>query len=225
MGARMNQPEDLSGAEVGVEIRGSDGSIFLQLALRGTSAGQLADLESLIADIQFARDCAATYLQRNSDTDLVRRALWTSACVAYRRVFTKGKGHLSPQTPRPRPNENFTKALTADQLAAHNEVLEIANRHVAHRVGELEKANVLALLNPPPKPRSVVGVAPYLVHQAAPLNPVIESFIAVCDILLAGTVQERERACTQALMFLQQQDINHMYEQVAERARREQGSF
>lgn len=216
--------EDQSELEVGIQIRADDGSEFLQLAIRGTSAGKLADLESLIGDIKFAHDCAATYLRTSPDAVLIRRALWTASCIAYRRVFTTGKGHLSPQTPRMKPNENFTDALTTDQLAAHNEVLAIANKHVAHRVGELEKANVVALLNPPPKPRAVVGVAPYIVHFAAPIDPVIERFIGVCDLLLAGTIQEREHGCGQATAHLQQHDINHMYEQVEEQERGEQES-
>lgn len=129
----MNQPGDQSGAE------------YLQLALSGTSAGQIADLQSLLGDIQFARDCAQHYLDSPPDADLVRQALWTASCIAYRRVFTSGKGHLNPQTPRLRPNQNFTAALTTEQLKAHDEVLAIANKHIAHRVGELVQVVVLAL--------------------------------------------------------------------------------
>ena len=213
--------EGQSDLEVGIKVRADDGSEYLQLALSGNSAGKLADVVSLMGDIQFARDCAATYLQTSPASELIRRALWTASCIAYRRVFTTGKGHLSPQTPRMKPNENFTNVLTSDQLAVHNEVLAIANKHVAHRVSELEKAKVVALLEPPPKPRAVVGIAPFIVHFGAPLDPIIECFISVCDLLLAGTLQERDRGCSQATAHLQTQDINHMYEQVAERQRRE----
>jgi hypothetical protein len=207
----MNQPGDQSGAE------------YLQLALSGTAAGQIADLQSLLGDIQFARDCAQHYVDLPPDADLVRRALWTASCIAYRRVFTSGKGHLNPKNPRLRPNQNFTAALTTEQLKAHDEVLAIANKHIAHRVGELEQVMVLALLNPSPMPRAVAGVGTMVVHMAAPANEVIQSFITVFDLLLGSTAQECQRLCEGAKQHLQQQDINAMYEQVGERERKGQG--
>ena len=148
---------------------------YLQLGLKGKMAGNIADLQSLLGDIPFARACAKAYVERieqdapaGPEADLLKRALWTACCISYRRVFAKGKGHLHPQKPRTRPGENFTAALTPEQLEAHNQVLETADKHIAHRVGELEQVRVTALLNPPPLPRAVVGVPTEVVHCVGP---------------------------------------------------------
>jgi hypothetical protein len=46
---------------------------------------------------------------------------------------------------------------------------------------------------------------------------------SVCDLLIGSTAQDCQRLCEGATQHLQQQDINAMYEQVAERERKEQG--
>jgi hypothetical protein len=192
---------------------------YLQLNLDGKMAGGIADLKSLAGDIEYARWCGQTYLQwmgahgpTGPEADNLRRALWTACCITYRRVFTNGKGHISPQQSRPQPNQNFKAALTHDHLAAHDSVLDTAYRHVAHRVNELELVQVSAVLNPPPLPRAVAGVSTLIAHYGGPIEPeLVERFIAVCDVLLAGTNQEHERVTQQALTFLQQGDLDEMY--------------
>ncbi len=146
------------------------------------------------------------------DAANLRRAIWTAACISYRRVFTTGKGHLDPQTPRQRPNDNFTAALTPEQLAAHKDVLETANRHVAHRVNELEQVTISALLTPPPLDRAVASIGTMIAHYSGPINAEeVQHFIGVCDLLLAGTRQEYTRLTEQALEVLRQRDLGEMY--------------
>jgi hypothetical protein len=196
---------------------------YLQLGLVGDSAGALADLKSLAGDVQYARWCAATYLQwmtgggpEGPDADNLKRAIWTTCCITYRRVFTNGKGHISPQQPRPKPNENFPAALTPEQLEAHNSVLDTANRHVAHRVNELEMVSVSVVLTPPPMERGIVGIGTMLAHYAGPIEvPVVERFIEVCDLLTAGTEQHFQLLSQQAVELLKQRDLDEMYAEVA----------
>jgi len=198
---------------------GGGGIAFLQLGIQGGTTGAIADLLSLAGDVEYARWCAQTYLQwmstggpQGPEADNLRRAIWTAACISYRRVFTSGKGHLNPQTPRQRPNDNFTAALTSEQLAVHNSVLETANRHVAHRVNELEQVIISALLNPPPLPRAISNIATMMLHYLGPKDAEeVEHFIAVCDLLLAGTRHEYGRLSDQALEDLRQRDLDEMY--------------
>jgi hypothetical protein len=83
--------------------------------LGGTSAGKLADMRSLIGDIQFTRDCAATYLQTSPDALLIRRALWTASCIVHRRVFTTGKGHLEFVSQLPGAYDDLTPKRFFDE--------------------------------------------------------------------------------------------------------------
>ena len=193
---------------------------YLQLSIQGGSTGAIADLESLAGDIEYARWCAHTYLEgigpdgpQEPEATNFKRALWTACCITYRRVFTNGKGHINPQTPRLKPNDSFTAALTPEQLEAHNEVLETANRHVAHRVNELEQVKIFAVLNPPPLPRAVAGVGRMMIHYVGPTDPaLVQRFITVCDLLLGSTIQERDRLSGEALEAIQQRaDLDQMY--------------
>lgn len=128
------------------------------------------------------------------DADMMKRALWTSCCISYRRVFTSGKGHLDPQRPRLRLNKDWTNSLTLEQLQAHNDVLDSANQHIAHRVNDLEQVRVMALLNPPPLQQGIAGVGYFMLHMVGPEQAVAERLIAVCDVLLSAAEQGSKSA-------------------------------
>ena len=58
--------------------------------IRGGTASVLADVQSLMQDISFARQCADTYLrsmgshgQNGDDAELIKRALWAACCISY----------------------------------------------------------------------------------------------------------------------------------------------
>jgi hypothetical protein len=191
---------------------------YLELALKGKTPGEIADLQSLLADIRFARSCAKGYVEQieqhplgEPDPDLLKRALWTACCISYRRVFTKGKGHLHPQRPRTRPPDDFTASLTPEQLEAHNKVLDTADKHIAHRVGELEQVRVWALLNPPPLPRAVVGLPTKVVGYVGPDVETAKRFITVCELLFTGIHDEYKRVSAVFLTLLQHGDVDQMY--------------
>ncbi|SPM33101.1 hypothetical protein MycrhN_3229 [Mycobacterium rhizamassiliense] len=191
--------------------------------LTGDAGGQIADFLSLAGDISFARDCAASYVrwERGDATaggeqvdDMIKRALWTSCCIAYRRVFTSGKGYI-PGKPRTRPTETFVAALNPEQLAAHEEVLDTANKHIAHRVSDLEQILVQVVLQPPPFPRDIATITTQLLHFMGPTIEMAETFIPVCDLLLAGT-QQQEASFRQGVREdLQRDHLDAMYEAIA----------
>jgi hypothetical protein len=96
---------------------------------------------------------------------VIRAALWSAAVISYRRAFNSGKALGQPQAPRLKIPDDWTKSLKQAQRNAHDEVLVIANKHVAHRVGDHEVGGVRALLAPPPEPREVVGIVSALGHD------------------------------------------------------------
>jgi hypothetical protein len=118
---------------------------FLVAAIDGTSASKLSDLDSLMRDVTFARRCVKTYLDwtgpespQDEQGQVIRAALWSAAVISYRRAFNSGKALGQPQAPRLKMPDDWTKSLKQAQRNAHDEVLVIANKHVAHRVGDHE---------------------------------------------------------------------------------------
>jgi hypothetical protein len=69
---------------------------------------------------------------------VIRQALWRSAIISYRRGFTGGKAHLVPQGARLRVPDHWKQLLNPQQLEAHDELLRLADKHVAHHTGERE---------------------------------------------------------------------------------------
>src|SRR5579863_8519815 len=59
-------------------------------------AGEYADLVSISHDLGFVADAIKRYVNLDTSEDpdgVLRRALWWSAAIAYRRSFTTGRGH------------------------------------------------------------------------------------------------------------------------------------
>jgi hypothetical protein len=123
----------------------------------GEVPSQLADLRSLEADFAFARDCANAYLSAGGDKDVIRQALWKSAVISYRRGFNGGKAHLVPRARRLRVPDKWKRLLNQAQLEAHDELLHLADKHIAHQTGAHEHVRVAAMLAPPPMPRAIAG--------------------------------------------------------------------
>lgn len=157
----------------------------------GELPSQLADLRSLEADFTFARNCAAAYLNssmlRGADEagmEVIRQALWKSAVISYRRGFNGGKAHLVPQARRLKVPDHWKKLLNAEQLAAHDELLHLADKHIAHQAGEREHMRVAAMLTPPPMPRAMVGITVLSVVLSLPQDDLVTRLGQLCTILL-----------------------------------------
>lgn len=90
-------------------------------------------------------------------TDL--QALWNASVIAYRRAWTSGRSLILPQQSRPKLADSIVKHLSEEEQATHQKVWDQANKHVAHRVADLEQAQVYAALAPESAPRGIVGTA------------------------------------------------------------------
>lgn len=199
------------------------------VGINGKAASQLADLHSIRADLADARDYARLYASRVPSPDAqtaadpvssaINRALWASACISYRRVFTTGKAHLAKGQPRLRVNDNWTDNLTPEQLDAHNSVLDMANRHIAHRVNDLEQVKIFALLASPPAQPGIVGVGPMILSMVGPEVTLPQRLVSVCDLLIAATEREIDKLSQVLLDFMREQDLDPMYAAVQSRAR------
>lgn len=194
---------------------------FPQLPLKGETAGQIADLASLLRDLTFARQCAETYVgwlapdaPKDEQRDLIRQALWNAGVISYRRVFGSGKAHVVPQGSRLRPTDEWKKYVTSEQLEAHEAVLEMADKHIAHRVGDHEQVQVIAFFQPPPLPRGVATVGTLMVHMSGPTQTIAEHLISLCTLLIQGTEQESDRLLQLAAETLNDkgaQEMDAMY--------------
>jgi hypothetical protein len=177
---------------------------MLMTAIEGKVPGLVADLYSIQRDLDFARQCAAGYLQRGfangqpqeppSDPEqtLLATALWSSAVIAYRRAFAVGKGHLVPKSQRFDIKGLREQVLTPEQAAIDAKLRQMADQHVAHRVSDLEQMRFLVVLTPPPLPRQVAGVGPMMVHMIGPEAVVAQGLVGICDALLTHIGQELE---------------------------------
>jgi hypothetical protein len=190
-----------------------------QVGLSGPLAGALADLVSLNRDVSFARDCAMTYANNvkagalssnDPNAKFLCQAVWSAGAISYRRAFTSGKAHLVKQGSRLKMNDQWKDILDPDMLAAHDTVLEMANQHIAHRVGEHEGVRILGVLSPPPGPRAVVGVGEMLAYMTGH-HEVAERLAEVCTILLELIGQEKERLTGILLEQLRGGDIDALY--------------
>jgi hypothetical protein len=195
-----------------------EGVTYLQSGLSGPLPGAIADLNSLFRDITFARQCAVGYLAsmppapNEQEAHVVaRQALWFAGAISYRRAFTSGRGHLVSNGSRVRINDQWREVLNPDQQRAHEQVLLMANRHIAHRVAEHEGVVVTAVLNPPPLPRAVVGTGLMLTVLVGPEAGLPEQLITICDLLLTLIAAEDQRLRNLLLEGLKQQDIDALY--------------
>lgn len=175
-------------------------------AIEGKVPGLLADLFSIERDLGFARQCAAGYLQRaafdadgqerqqaaDPDRSLLAAALWSAAVTAYRRAFATGRGHLVPKNERFDIQGLRDHVLTPEQAALDADLRDMANRHVAHRVSDLEQMKYLVVLTPPPQPRAVARLMPWMLHMIGPVAAVAEGMIEICDVLLSHIAREME---------------------------------
>ncbi|KLO28427.1 hypothetical protein [Mycobacterium haemophilum] len=183
--------------------------------------GRIADLYSIQSDLKFARDCAAEYTAQGfvngqPSTDqaqtLLNRALWSAALIAYRRAFNSGRGHIHPRASRFDLRPLRETLLSTTQQDAHDGFLEVANQHIAHRVTEHEQMNFLAALYPPPLARGLDGIFPLQTYWNAPLLPDAESFIEICNVLIAYTDKEVDDFLDGYLAQLHQQGVDHLYD-------------
>lgn len=136
----------------------------LHVAVDGHAAETLADLISVRNDIKEAQECVGQLQAMPASThtspkhQVMRLALWKAFAISYRRAFTTGKSFAKGRS-RSRFPSDIIKALSDDDRATHEAILQDADKHIAHRVdAEREAAEVKAVLRPPHDP-GVTGVS------------------------------------------------------------------
>ncbi|GAA4642049.1 hypothetical protein GCM10023197_05310 [Gordonia humi] len=190
---------------------------FLQVGFEGNLPSQLADLRSLVSDFTFAQNCVTAYLNSgklNCDEEsqqIVAKSLWTSAAIAYRRGFTTGKAQLVPQGSRLKITEGWYQSLTPEYKEAHDDLLEIANRQIAHHTGKHDQYKILAFLTPPPMPRAVVGTGVLSASLAAPTEERLRQLGELCQSLIVGLEDRFKVVSAEFDEHLASRDLDDLY--------------
>lgn len=175
---------------------------YLSTRLDGPQATEYADLRSIEGDLTFAReafDRSANIDVHQADGALVVRALHSAALVAYRRCFTTG---------RRRTLREFADRLPAGLKVEHEQLLEEASRHVAHRVNEYEQTVVSVALVPPPERPRALGINDQVMTRIASED--LGRALEVIDHL-RPLVRTRIDALRDELLASVRADLAHFY--------------
>jgi len=137
------------------------------------AAAELADVWSRIADL----DLALAALERlqalhGTDSDLfLSTSLYCAMAIYYRRCFASGvrQGLHLP-----------TEELVADAKAAHDLLLAVANKHIAHSVNSFEEVKVsVALEHCDGELPRLLGVTPVMMRLSSHNPEQLEKFSAL----------------------------------------------
>jgi hypothetical protein len=194
-----------------------------QVGLSGPVPGLIADLRSIGADLTFAAECAERYSSllrssgdggNHSADDVVLHALWNAGAISYRSAFASGRAHLVSQGKRTVVEDRLVDLLVEDAKAVHRDVLEMANKHVAHRVGDHEDAVIVAFLSAPPSPREVVGVGALSAHMIGPEGSVAEKLVDICRVFVEAMEGEINRLQDKLIADLKENaNLDDLYRQ------------
>ena len=194
----------------------SDPSL-LTVPLCGPTASDIADLTSVLIDMQSARRYAELYLRQvhfsaDDPRGEIKQALWVASVISYRRIIARSKSSHVKGRPRLGLDENWTRSLSPELLASHNRIDEIANRHVAHRVNkDMQMIAVNAELVPPPRPPEVVNVETRTLNQVRPDPALVHHLIAICEQLIADTRRRRDALRANVVDQLNTQHLSQVY--------------
>jgi hypothetical protein len=194
----------------------SDGHELIQVHFEGPLPSDIADIQSLHDDFKFAMDCATAFLNLSkagmdeASRKVVAEGLWNAAVISYRRGFTTGKAHLQPGQPRTKIPKSWFEGLKPEYKEAHKEILEIANRAIAHRIGKNEHIFVCALLAPAPLPRALCGVG-VLAARISPSDEQVRKLGSLCQGLVKGLSDRLTVLIDEFEKHVEQQDLDDLY--------------
>lgn len=195
----------------------NDPDLF-KVPLHGVTATDIADLTSVLIDIQSARRYAELYLKQpplpaGDPRGEIKQALWAASVISYRRLSAKAKSPHRKGRSRLGLDRNWTQSLTPELLAAHQRIDEIANRHIAHRVNsDMQQVIVYAELAPPPKSPEVVDVETETRNLVRPDPALVHHLIAICEQLIVDTRRRRDSLRAKAIDYLNARDLSKVYE-------------
>ncbi len=191
---------------------------LIQVSFSGELPSQLADVRSLKEDFQFAKQCAAAYLNLhkvNMDEEsrkVVSRGLWVAAAISYRRGFTTGKAQLVPQGSRLKIPKSWFESLKPEYKEAHEEILAVANQQIAHHTGKNEHYIVAALLMPPPLPRALAGVGVMNLGVASLGDERVRQLGSLCNGLIDGLEKRFGELGDEFEKFVKEQNLDDLYD-------------
>jgi hypothetical protein len=151
--------ELLQRGAVDYPAREIEGFACPEVTLIDPHASQLADLETIIHDLRFVLAACAQRLDiqdvMSHATDpssqeslrVAARALTEASIITYGRCFGNGASAVLRGSRATIPDEVMAE-LSNELRAAHDDVLELRNHHVAHRINDFVKVEVSAILNP-----------------------------------------------------------------------------
>jgi hypothetical protein len=121
--------------------------------VRGEEAQRLADLTGVQRDLdRVAHACRVSENRKGSpSTENLRRACFDSAVLRYRRCFKNSFRELFPRV--------LLASLSEDELALHDQVLELADKSVAHCVDGSEENFAYVLIGPPEESRMPIDLS------------------------------------------------------------------
>lgn len=189
----------------------------LNVPLHGATASDIADLTSVLIDMQSARRYAELYLMQSpfpagDPRGEIRQALWAASVISYRRFNAKAKSPHKKGRPRLGLAKDWTQTLTPELLAAHRKIDEIANRHIAHRVNsDMQQVVVYAKLASPPKPPEVVDVETKTQNLVRPDPALVHHLITICEHLISDTRRRRDALRARAVGYLNEQGLSQVY--------------
>lgn len=190
---------------------------LLAVPLSGPTASDIADLTSVLIDMQSARRYAELYLRQehfsaDDPRGEIKQALWVASVISYRRIIARSKSSHTRGRPRLGLGERWTQKLSPELHASHDKIDEIANRHVAHRVdSDMQQIVVNAELVAPPQPPEVANVETQTLNQVRPDPALVHDLIAICEQLIADTRQRRNTLRANVVDQLNAHHLSQVY--------------
>lgn len=194
------------------EAAGGDLVPMYSIGTTSPNAVLLADLHSIEIDLRYASRLFARVAEMDADSDGdARRALYDSAAIAYRRGFTTGSSLIMKGKSRARVPAEIINALSEQDRAVHQALLDRANTHIAHRVSSYEQAKTLVFLDNPQVGRAVAGATVLAVRYVGPKPEDAER-----DAKIAGHLADNVSLAVQDLTALviaeaKAADLDHLY--------------
>jgi hypothetical protein len=183
-------------------------------ALTGEPAATLADLWSIQSDLTFVAACCDEMITRKAAAGdqqpggPIDRALWEAAAVAYARCFGKGKGYLIKGRARLRLPQELIDELDGTEI--HRSVMDLRDKHIAHRVSDAEQAKVVAALSPPPA-RAVAGILVFGARLIGKSPEHISDLRHLTESLLQVVGEDMATIQHDLLSWAQSQDLDDVY--------------
>ena len=101
-------------------------------------------------------------------------------------------------------------SLNEELKKAHDEVLDMADKHFAHRVSELEQIQVFLMLASPPTPKAVIGVGHLMATFIGPAPELLAKLSELSEVF-EGALRSEVASLNQSLIDEAQLQAEALY--------------